>query len=132
MVICLHPRGAYLLKFIEGSAECFIHLAPCISCNACLCAPLTSLKPHRSIAFTGRNLAYERAGREALMSLPTSSPAVIDVIEWVIRRRHLAYRYPCRIARSRTAGKLTVRDSQAAIFVNEGKVADALARDSIR
>src|ERR1700732_5622312 len=23
------PRGAYLLKFIAGSAGCFIHLAPC-------------------------------------------------------------------------------------------------------
>jgi len=27
----------------------------------------------------------------------------IDVIEWLSRRRHLAYRYQCRIARSRTA-----------------------------
>jgi len=41
----------------------------------------------------------------------------IDVIEWVEPEEGiLATAIPCRIARSRTAAKLTVRDSQAADF----------------
>lgn len=50
----------------------------------------------------------------------------IDVIEWVEPEEGiLAYRYPMQDREIQSGGKLTVRDSQAALFVNEGKVADA-------
>jgi len=50
----------------------------------------------------------------------------IDVIEWVEPDEGiLAYRYPMQDREIQNGGKLTVRDSQAAVFVNEGKVADA-------
>jgi len=49
----------------------------------------------------------------------------IDVIEWVEPEEGiLSYRYPMQDREIQNGGKLTVRDSQAAIFVNEGKVAD--------
>jgi len=49
----------------------------------------------------------------------------IDVIEWVEPEEGiLAYRYPMQDREIQNGGKLTVRDSQAAVFVNEGKVAD--------
>ena len=49
----------------------------------------------------------------------------IDVIEWVEPEQGiLAYRYPMQDREIQNGGKLTVRDSQAAVFVNEGKVAD--------
>ena len=49
----------------------------------------------------------------------------IDVIEWVEPEDGiLAYRYPMQDREIQNGGKLTVRDSQAALFVNEGKVAD--------
>jgi membrane protease subunit (stomatin/prohibitin family) len=52
----------------------------------------------------------------------------IDVIEWVEPEEGiLAYRYPMQDREIQNGGKLTVRDSQAAIFVNEGKVADAFS-----
>jgi len=52
----------------------------------------------------------------------------IDVIEWVEPEEGiLAYRYPMQDREIQNGGKLTVRDSQAALFVNEGKVADAFA-----
>jgi membrane protease subunit (stomatin/prohibitin family) len=50
----------------------------------------------------------------------------IDVIEWVEPDDGiLAYRYPMQDREIQNGGKLTVRDSQMAVFVNEGKVADA-------
>ena len=50
----------------------------------------------------------------------------IDVIEWVEPEEGiLAYRYPMQDREIQNGGKLTVRDSQFAVFVNEGKVADA-------
>ncbi len=50
----------------------------------------------------------------------------IDVIEWVEPEEGiLAYRYPMQDREIQNGGKLTVRDSQAAVFVNEGKVADS-------
>ena len=50
----------------------------------------------------------------------------IDVIEWVEPGDGiLAYRYPMQDREIQNGGKLTVRDSQMAVFVNEGKVADA-------
>src|SRR5260370_39531311 len=49
----------------------------------------------------------------------------IDVIEWVEPEEGiLAYRYPMQDREIQNGGKLTVRESQAALFVNEGKVAD--------
>ena len=50
----------------------------------------------------------------------------IDVIEWVEPEEGiLAYRYPMQDREIQSGGKLTVRESQAAVFVNEGKLADA-------
>ena len=49
----------------------------------------------------------------------------IDVIEWVEPGDGiLGYRYPMQDREIQNGGKLTVRDSQMAVFVNEGKVAD--------
>src|SRR5215831_16198457 len=54
------------------------------------------------------------------------SKQFIDVIEWVEPEDGiLAYRYPMQDREIQSGGKLTVRDSQMAVFVNEGKVADA-------
>ena len=54
------------------------------------------------------------------------SKQFIDVIEWVEPEEGiLAYRYPMQNREIQNGGKLTVRDSQLAVFVNEGKVADA-------
>jgi membrane protease subunit (stomatin/prohibitin family) len=50
----------------------------------------------------------------------------IDVIDWVEPEDGiLAYRYPMQDREIQNGGKLTVRESQMAVFVNEGKVADA-------
>src|SRR6266516_4526358 len=50
----------------------------------------------------------------------------IDVVEWVEPEDGiLAYRYPMQDREIQNGGKLTVRQSQFGIFVNEGKVADA-------
>jgi membrane protease subunit (stomatin/prohibitin family) len=54
------------------------------------------------------------------------SKQFIDVIEWVEPEEGiLAYRYPMQDREIQNGGQLTVRDSQIAVFVNEGKVADA-------
>jgi membrane protease subunit (stomatin/prohibitin family) len=54
------------------------------------------------------------------------SKQFIDVIDWVEPDDGiLAYRYPMQDREIQNGGKLTVRDSQLAIFVNEGKLADA-------
>ena len=54
------------------------------------------------------------------------SKQFIDVIDWVEPEDGiLAYRYPMQDREIQNGGKLTVRDSQFAVFVNEGKVADA-------
>jgi membrane protease subunit (stomatin/prohibitin family) len=50
----------------------------------------------------------------------------IDVIDWTEPEEGiLAYRYPMQDREIQNGGKLTVRESQLAVFVNEGKVADA-------
>jgi len=61
------------------------------------------------------------------MSLRTFlSKQFIDVIDWVEPEDGiLAYRYPMQDREIQNGGKLTVRDSQMALIVNEGKVADA-------
>jgi membrane protease subunit (stomatin/prohibitin family) len=49
----------------------------------------------------------------------------IDVIEWVEPEDGiLAYRYPMQDREIQNGGQLTVRDSQLALFVNEGQIAD--------
>lgn len=54
------------------------------------------------------------------------SKQFIDVIDWTEPGAGiLAYRYPMQDREIQNGGKLTVRDSQWAVFVNEGKVADS-------
>ncbi|HYM78466.1 MAG TPA: SPFH domain-containing protein [Candidatus Dormibacteraeota bacterium] len=54
------------------------------------------------------------------------SKQFIDVIDWVEPEDGiLAYRFPMQDREIQNGGQLTVRESQAALFVNEGKVADA-------
>lgn len=54
------------------------------------------------------------------------SKQFIDVIDWTEPEDGiLAYRYPMQDREIQNGGKLTVRESQFAVFVNEGKVADA-------
>ena len=49
----------------------------------------------------------------------------IDVIQWTEPGDGiLAYRYPMQDMEIQNGGKLTVRESQMAAFVNEGKIAD--------
>lgn len=56
------------------------------------------------------------------------SKQFIDVIDWVEPEDGiLAYRFPMQDREIQNGGKLTVRDSQMAVFVNEGKVADAFS-----
>ena len=60
------------------------------------------------------------------MSLRTFlSKQLIDVIDFTEPEDGLlAYRYPMQDREIQNGGKLTVRDSQIAVFVNEGKIAD--------
>src|SRR5579884_44811 len=52
---------------------------------------------------------------------------LIDVIDWVEPEDGiLSYRYPMQDREIQNGGKLTVRDSQMAVFVNEGRIADVL------
>jgi membrane protease subunit (stomatin/prohibitin family) len=56
------------------------------------------------------------------------SKQFIDVIDWTEPEDGiLAYRFPMQDREIQNGGKLTVRDSQLAVFVNEGKVADGFA-----
>ncbi len=49
----------------------------------------------------------------------------IDVIEWTEPKDGvLSYRYPMQDQEIQNGAQLTVRDSQVALFVNEGKIAD--------
>jgi len=53
------------------------------------------------------------------------SKQFIDVIQWTEPEQGiLAYRYPMEDMEIQNGGKLTVRESQAAVFVNEGRIAD--------
>ncbi len=52
----------------------------------------------------------------------------IDVIQWTEENEDvLAWRYPMRDMEIQNGAKLTVRESQMAAFVNEGRVADVFA-----
>jgi membrane protease subunit (stomatin/prohibitin family) len=65
--------------------------------------------------------------KRSIMSLRDFlSKQFIDVIDWVEPEEGiLSFRYPMQDREIQNGGKLTVRESQAALFVNEGKVADA-------
>ncbi len=53
------------------------------------------------------------------------SKQFIDVIHWTEPAEGiLAYRFPMEDMEIQNGGQLTVRDSQAAVFVNEGQIAD--------
>jgi membrane protease subunit (stomatin/prohibitin family) len=53
------------------------------------------------------------------------SKQFIDVIQWTEPENGiLAYRYPMEDMEIQNGGKLTVRESQMAVFVNEGRIAD--------
>jgi len=53
---------------------------------------------------------------------------LIDVIQWTEADDNLlAYRYPMQDMEIQNGGQLTVRDSQAALFVNEGRIADVFS-----
>src|SRR5581483_3927955 len=53
------------------------------------------------------------------------SKQFIDVIDWTEPEPGiLAYRYPMEDMEIQNGGQLTVRDSQLAVFVNEGQIAD--------
>ncbi len=50
---------------------------------------------------------------------------LIDVIQWnEAEDGMLAFRYPMQDMEIQNGGQLTVRESQMAAFVNEGKIAD--------
>jgi len=50
---------------------------------------------------------------------------LIDVIQWTEEGDGvLAHRYPMRDMEIQYGARLTVRESQMALFVNEGKIAD--------
>ena len=56
------------------------------------------------------------------------SKQLIDVIEWTEPEDGiLAYRYPMEDMEIQNGAQLTVRDSQMALFVNEGRVADVFS-----
>ena len=53
---------------------------------------------------------------------------LIDIIEWLDDSRDtLVYRFPRYQNEIKYGAKLTVREGQAAVFVNEGKIADVFA-----
>jgi membrane protease subunit (stomatin/prohibitin family) len=53
---------------------------------------------------------------------------LIDVIQWTeTGDGTLAYRYPMQDMEIQNGGRLTVRDSQMALFVNEGRIADVFS-----
>jgi len=52
----------------------------------------------------------------------------IDILEWTeIGDGTLAWRYPMAGNEIQYGGSLTVRESQVAVFVNEGQIADVFA-----
>jgi membrane protease subunit (stomatin/prohibitin family) len=67
-------------------------------------------------------LYFEGTGSQPMSFL---SKQFIDVIQWTEPEDGiLAYRYPMEDMEIQNGGKLTVRESQMAIFVNEGRIAD--------
>ena len=59
------------------------------------------------------------------MAMSFFSKQFIDVIEWTENGdQMLAWRFPFEDHEIQNGGRLTVRDSQLAVFVNEGRIAD--------
>src|SRR6266481_842133 len=71
---------------------------------------------------------YLHRSLDAAMSIRSFlSKQFIDVIQWTESEDGvLAYRYPMQDMEIQNGGKLTVRESQMAAFVNEGRIADVL------
>ena len=69
---------------------------------------------------------YLHRSRDATMSIRSFlSKQFIDVLQWTESEDGvLAYRYPMQDMEIQNGGKLTVRESQMAAFVNEGRIAD--------
>ena len=64
-------------------------------------------------------------GGEDETTMSFFSKQFIDVIQWTEPADGiLAYRYPMEDMEIQNGGQLTVRDSQAAVFVNQGQIAD--------
>jgi membrane protease subunit (stomatin/prohibitin family) len=58
---------------------------------------------------------------------------LVDVIQWVETGDNLlAYRYPMQDMEIQNGGRLTVRESQVALFVNEGRIADVFLPGSYK
>ena len=56
---------------------------------------------------------------------------LIDVIQWTETDDNLlAYRYPMQDMEIQNGGRLTVRESQVALFINEGRIADVFTPGS--
>src|ERR1700729_3676257 len=56
------------------------------------------------------------------------SKQLIDVIDWTEPQDGiLSYRFPMEDMEIQNGARLTVRDSQMAVFVNEGRLADVFA-----
>src|SRR5580658_975910 len=76
-------------------------------------------RPPKTVAASRRSILWTRA----IMSF--FSKQFIDVIHWTEPADGiLAYRYPMEDMEIQNGGQLTVRDSQAAVFVNQGQIAD--------
>jgi membrane protease subunit (stomatin/prohibitin family) len=74
-------------------------------------------------AVTGYTGCNERTSDMALMDFIKKQ--FIDVIEWMEDDAGtLAWRYPMEDREIQTGAQLTVRESQMAVFVNEGQIAD--------
>src|SRR5215468_7785200 len=91
---------------------------------------------HEKPALTGRgsNTEQELRIRRYTLWVPGGNPMAlkdflkkqfIDVIHWTEPEDGiLAYRFPMQDMEIQNGGKLTVRESQMAAFVNEGQIAD--------
>ena len=77
----------------------------------------------------GANIADKISVQEANMALANFiSKQFIRVIQWNEGGDDvLSYRYPMQDMEIENGGQLTVRESQLALFVNEGRIADVLA-----
>ncbi|MEO6977269.1 MAG: SPFH domain-containing protein [Mucilaginibacter sp.] len=54
----------------------------------------------------------------------------IDVIEWVdVSNNTIIWKFPRQDNEIKMGAKLTVRESQVAVFMNEGKIADVFGPD---
>ena len=75
----------------------------------------------------GQNNPHARPSRRPLMGLLDKIRGeFIDIIEWTEPSNNdiLAYRFPRYKNEIKNGAKLTVREGQAAVFVNEGQLAD--------